>query len=82
MLFNKQIQKRILQAVGRAEFGLTITEAAICANTQRSTARKHLERLVKKGDLLEFKKGKCRIFVKKVSGKNEKRKMREGEDCR
>jgi len=64
-MFDKKIQKRIFQAVVRAKYGLTITEAAILANTQRSTARRHLEKLVKEGKLVEVKKGKCRIFVLK-----------------
>lgn len=68
-MFSEAIQERILEALKSNSFGLTLCEASALAETQRITARKHLERLSREGRVKEVRKGRCRIFaLVEVSG--------------
>lgn len=65
--FNRKIRDKIVVALEKAEFTY-ISEAAREAGTQRTTARKHLERLAREGIVKEIKKGRMRVFVLKKEG--------------
>lgn len=62
--YNREIRNKIVAALQRMDF-VYISEAAREAETQRTTARKHLERLTREGIVEEVKKGRLRIFILK-----------------
>ena len=66
---DPRITERILAYLASSQFS-SISEIAIGAKTTRITARKHLERLVRKGVLLEREMGQFRIFYKNMDKLN------------
>lgn len=62
--YDSEIRDKIVAALEKGDF-VYISEAAREAGTQRTTARKHLERLTREGIAKEVKKGRMRIFTLK-----------------
>ena len=66
---DPRITERILAHLASSQFS-SISEIAVGAKTTRITARKHLERLVRKGVLFEKEMGQFRIFYKNMNKLN------------
>ena len=62
MQYNTIIRDRVLESINSSDYGLCITEVARNAKTTRITARKHLERLKREGEINENVHGRVRIF--------------------
>ena len=60
--YNVEIRKRVEEVLTN-EVVASINEVAIKAKTMRTTARKHLDRLVREGLAIELKKGQARLFM-------------------
>lgn len=61
--YDKGIEKRIIEVLD--SIPRSLTEIASLSKTQRITASKHLNRLVKCGIAIEYRKPRMRLFVKR-----------------